>query len=154
VHRALTSPAAKADTLKQLNDIHIPPIQQLYYEEVQHSYLPLLKVLSRASKHHLIGMNAFLGPCLCLLTEDIACRSQTVLHSMSLESKRVKDRFVRCFVSLGYRHNQLTLTVTTVGLPLMLVVPISDNSVFLLHLKPVGCAKLALWTPHIQQLYV
>jgi len=46
-----------------------------------------------------------------------------------------------------YRHDQLALMVTTVGLPLVLVVPISENSVFLLHLKPVGCAKLALWTP-------
>jgi len=44
--------------------------------------------------------------------------------------------------------------VTTVGLLLVLVVPISETSVFLLHLKPVGYSKLALWTPHVEQLYV
>ena len=38
---------------------------------------------------------------------------------------------------MGYRNDQLALTETTVGLPLVLVVPISENSVFLLHLKPV-----------------
>jgi len=48
---------------------------------------------------------------------------------------------------MGYRHDQLALTVITVGLPLVLVVPISENSDFLLHLKPVGCVKLALRTP-------
>jgi hypothetical protein len=47
----------------------------------------------------------------------------------------------------GYHHDQLALMVTTVGLPLVLIVPISENSVFLLHLKARVVCKIGTMDP-------